>query len=196
MRIFIFHGTLATSQSHWVPWMKEKLEQQGLEVVTPDFPSPEGQTLSNWLNVMQEYLPLQETDILIGNSMGSGFGLQLLLDRIAKNNEKVDALFLCSSFAKRIGLLKEIDDLNSTFVDEPIDVTKALGSFNYAHCYHGSDDPYVPLEMALDVADGLQCDLTVIYKGGHLNTDAGYTKFELLLESILSYINKKDINKK
>jgi hypothetical protein len=45
MKFFIIHGTCGEPDGNWFPWLKQKLEEQGHEVVVPDFPGIENQSL-------------------------------------------------------------------------------------------------------------------------------------------------------
>ncbi len=42
--VFIFHGSSGYPEENWFPWLKQKLEDKGLEVFVPKFPTPEGQS--------------------------------------------------------------------------------------------------------------------------------------------------------
>ena len=49
----------------------------------------------------------------------------------------------------------------------------------------GDHDPYVPLRLSSFVADKLGVEPIIIPGGGHLNADAGFTEFPLLLDHLL-----------
>ncbi len=50
--------------------------------------------------------------------------------------------------------------------------------------FHSDNDPYVPLKKAEELAKNLGVKVSLVKNAGHFNEDAGYTKFELLLEKI------------
>lgn len=76
---FIIHGAFGTPQENWFPWLKNQLESMGLEVYVPQFPTPEGHTLGNWLKVFEDYIEfLNPESIMIGHSMGPAFILNVL----------------------------------------------------------------------------------------------------------------------
>lgn len=49
-------------------------------------------------------------------------------------------------------------------------------------CYYSENDPYVKYEIEKEFADSITNNQVVIKNGGHLNSEAGYTEFEELLE--------------
>lgn len=51
---FIIHGSTSSKDAHWFPWLKEKLEERGLQVFLLQFPIDKGkQTLNNWLDTLE-----------------------------------------------------------------------------------------------------------------------------------------------
>jgi len=54
------------------------------------------------------------------------------------------------------------------------------------YVYASDNDPYVPLEKSKFVADKLNAKFKLVPGAKHMNAEAGYTSFELLLEDIKS----------
>ena len=50
--------------------------------------------------------------------------------------------------------------------------------------FHSDNDPYIPFEKAEDLAMHFGADLMLVKGAGHINEQAGYTKFPLLLDEI------------
>lgn len=68
---FIFHGTGGFPEENWFPWAKEQLENRGITVTVPQFPTPEGQSLAAWLEVMKPYVSdVTSETLLVGHSLG------------------------------------------------------------------------------------------------------------------------------
>jgi predicted alpha/beta hydrolase family esterase len=110
-KAFIFHGTGASRDDHWFPWLERKLQEEGIEVCRPDFPTPEDQELENWLEILVEQeMELDEKTVLIGHSLGAVFILNLLNRR----DLNVEASYLVSAWT---GLLpdEQFNEWNSTF---------------------------------------------------------------------------------
>ena len=77
--IFVFHGTAGYPEENWFPWLKRKLEGINCKVIVPKFPTPENQTLENWLEILKKYEEFYNgTTILVCHSLGGAFLLRVL----------------------------------------------------------------------------------------------------------------------
>jgi predicted alpha/beta hydrolase family esterase len=177
-KAFIFHGTGASREDHWFPWLEEKLQNEGVEVSRPDFPTPEGQELDDWLKVLDEQdIEIDGETVLIGHSLGAVFILNILNRRDAD----IEAAYLVSAWT---GLLPDerFNEWNSTFQDQDFDFEKIRSRCGDFHQFHSASDPYVPLEKAGELAADLGSNLHLVADAAHFNTDSGYTEFPELLD--------------
>jgi predicted alpha/beta hydrolase family esterase len=173
MRFVIIHGAYGNPEENWSPWLREELSKLG-EVIAPEFPTPEGQTLENWRNVFDES---DENTVLIGHSLGPAFILDLL------ERHKAKAVFFVAPFIDNIDD-PAFDEINKTFVNREFDWESIKKNCPKFVIYHSDNDPYVPLELAEKIANKLNVKINIIKDAGHFNTKAGYNKFERLLEDI------------
>ena len=172
-KAFIFHGTGASKDDHWFPWLEDKLEEKGVKVSRPEFPTPEGQELENWLKVLdQEEMKIDENTVLIGHSLGAVFILNIL----NKRDLNVEAAYLISAWT---GLLpdEQFNEWNSTFQDQDFDFEKIRNSVDKIYQFHSEDDPYVPIQMAEELAENIDSKLHVKVDAGHFNADYGCKQF-------------------
>jgi predicted alpha/beta hydrolase family esterase len=179
MKFFIFHGTYGNPEENWIPWLKKELAEYG-DVIVPKFPTPEGQSLASWMEVLSEYdFMFDENTIFIGHSLG----VVLALRKLEFLHKKIKACFLVAGF---LGTLnnEEFDKLNESFF---------ANDFNWdaihTHCtdfkvYNSDNDPYVDIEKGHQIADFLKTDLIKVEGAGHFNTDAGFDEFPQLFEDI------------
>lgn len=184
--VLIFHGTRGNPQENWFPWLKEKLEKKGCRVFVPQFP-PEGESLSSWLKVLDEYMKyINKNTILIGHSRGGLFLLRLL-ERL---NDPVYATFLV---AASIGIKPYL------YYDEAYKFANGF-NFNwnvissnshYFAVYHSNNDPFTCLDNGKEIAKKLGVNLTLIPNAGHFNTKSGYTKFEQLFKDFENILDGK-----
>jgi hypothetical protein len=179
-KFFIIHGAYGNPEENWFPWLKKELEEQGHSVFVPKFPTPENQSLENWMKVLKKYeKDIDEDTIFIGHSIGSAF----LLSILENISVKVKACFLISGFLNKLGNPK-FDKINKTFIDKEFDWSKIKNNCNKFYVFHSDNDPYVPLKEAENLADKLGTKITLIKGAGHFNEAAGYKKFDLLLDYI------------
>src|SRR3989344_1866488 len=177
--VFIFHGTGGHPQENWFPWFKEKLGNSGVQVIVPQFPTPEGQSAEAWFKVLDEQEDkIDENTILIGHSLGGIFLLRVL-ERLEK---PVRAAFFVGT---PVGVRPIQNwDSDEKFSGFDFDWGKIKRNARDFIVYHSDDDPYVSLGNGEKLAKELSVDLTFIPNAGHFNARAGYTKFEHLLGEV------------
>jgi len=180
MRFFIIHGAYGNPKENWLPWLKQELEKQGHEVIIPQFPTPEDQSLDNWRKVFSEYNHLVDKETaFIGHSLGPSFILDILESHPAKG-----AIFV-AGFAELLG--NEFDEVNHTFVKRSFDWDKIRGNCESFIVINSDNDPYVALEKGKNLAQKLSTSMIVLSNAGHINAEAGYKEFPFLLSLILKH---------
>jgi predicted alpha/beta hydrolase family esterase len=96
LRVIVLHGAHGGPDTNWFSWLHAALNAEGIEVLRPRFPTPQGQSLEAWLNTYDlavASLPLVPT-ILVGHSLGAALALRL----VERAVEPFDGLFLAVAF--------------------------------------------------------------------------------------------------
>lgn len=184
--VIIVHGTEGNPDGNWFPWLTSELETLGCTVFVPTFPTPENQSLDNWLTVFREYEQyLDKESIVIGHSLGPAF----LLSVLENIKTPIKAAFFVAGFT---GLLDipEIDQLNKTFVTKNFDWEKIRTNCKKFYVINSDNDPYVPLLKGKELADNLSTELLIIKNAGHINKKSGYVTFDFLLGRIRNQLKK------
>ena len=177
--IIIFHGTGGNPQGNWFPWLKKRLTKSGHKVFVPKFPTPEGQSLKSWLNILIDYKKyINNESILIGHSLGGLFLLRVL-ERL---NQPIYAAFFV---AAPVGV-KPIRYYDSDFRFSGFNFNwkKIRSNAHNFFVFHSDNDPYICLDNGKKLAKKIGIKLKFIPQAGHLNAEGGYTKFDQLLEEI------------
>ncbi len=178
--ILIIHGSYGHPEENWFPWLKSELEKLGCRVFVPKFPTPENQSLENWLKVFDNYKKyLDKNSIVVGHSLGPAF----LLSILENLNLPIKAAFFVSGFTGSLNN-PTFDKLNNSFADKRFNWQKIKNNCSRFFVFHSDSDPYVPLQKAKDLAKNLGVNVILVKNAGHFNEKAGYTKFDLLLEKI------------
>jgi hypothetical protein len=178
----ICHGAYGKPGENWYGWLGKELERRGWKVCVPSFPTPEGQSLRNWLNVLEGYdAHLGRDAIIVGHSISCA----LVLKKIESLDVPIKAAFLVASFLGDVGIEK-FDRINRSFFEKGFDWEKIKSNCGHFEVFHGDDDPYLPLSRGREVAGNLGVGLKIVIGAGHFNESAGFTKFPLLLGRIKS----------
>ncbi len=177
----IVHGTLGSPVGNWFPWLAGELNVLGVRTIVPAMPTPENQSLINWRAAFLEQVgELDESSILIGHSVGALFLLRLL----ERMEQRIACTVLVAPLIGDIGN-PTYDKLNSSFlIGAGFNWQNVRSKGGSIHIFCGENDPYVPLIQPLEVAKQLEINPNIIKNGGHLNSEAGFNSFELLLEHL------------
>ncbi len=179
--VFIFHGTEGYPEENWFPWMKEKLEAKGCEVIIPQFPTLPivPAKISEWFEVLKKHEKyINEDTIIIGHSLGGVFALRVL----EKLKHPIRAVFLTGT---PIGIKPLFNyDRDSSFTGFNFNWAKIKNNAKYFEVFHSNDDPFVSLGNGKQLAKELGVKLTFIPNAGHFNKKAGYLSFPDLLNKI------------
>ena len=183
MNFFIIHGVYANPSANWFPWLKKELEKRGYEVIVPKFPTPLDQSLESWLRVFANYEnKIDEETIMIGHSLGATF----ILNYLEQTNKKIKAAFFVAGFFKRLN--SPYDEVNKTFIDKNFDWNKIKNNCRKFIVIASDNDEYISLDLSKELAKNVNAELIIIHNGGHLNKQAGFEKFPMLLD-LISKIN-------
>lgn len=178
MRAFIFHGTAGYPEENWFPWLKAELEKRGCKTTVPQFPTPENQTLANWLKIADKYREeMAGAPILIGHSLGGTFLLRLL-----ERGVKAKAAFLVGT-PIGIGSVKN-QKSDEDFTGKPFNWKMIKENCPAFFVIQSDNDLYVPIENGRELARKLGIEMIFLPNCGHFNKAAGFTKFEFLLQKI------------
>src|SRR6185369_16951487 len=125
-----------------------RARELGHDAVIPQFPTPDGQNLANWLSVFdRDAGPLSLNTILVGHSLGVAFILRLL----ERTERPVAGVLLVAGFLGALGLPK-FDEINADFVLQPMNWSRVRGGAKSFFVYGSDNDPYVPLEKVEHIA--------------------------------------------
>ena len=164
---------MGSPNGNWFPWLKNELAEKGWNIDVPAFPTPEKQSLNNWLETIKG----KKADVLIGHSLGATLALRI----VEKKLIDVRKIILVSCVIDEINI-EEYDKLNSSFIDGGFDWNAVQSQGCDIDIIHGDNDPYVPVSHAKILSDKLNVPLNIIKNGGHLNSETGYTNFPEILE--------------
>ncbi len=178
-KIFIIHGFEGNPSEGWFPWLKEELEKLGCRVFVPQLPNPENPELQGWLDAFEEYIPQLENSVVVGHSLGVAF----LLSVIERLNKPVKAAFFVAGFTAPLND-PEFDEFIGTFVGRQFEWNKIRRNCKKFYVITSDNDSYVPLEQGRNLAKNLKAELIILKNAGHINKEAGYTKFDFLLEKM------------
>ncbi len=176
----ILHGTDATPNDHWFPWLKEELEADGYKVWVPDLPQankPNIKRYNDFLLSRKDFVFDNET-VMIGHSSGAVAILGLLQE--LPDDVVIKKAILVGAFRNNDLGWNSLGEL----FEKPFDFEKIKHHAKQITFIHSNNDPFIPLEQAEFLAEKVDGELIILEGQGHFNTgsDPKFTKFPYLLE--------------
>lgn len=183
MKVLILHGVGGYAGKHWMQWLHDWLIYNKDEVIMPSLPNSENPAYKDWIiplkDIFNQINNLNELTI-VGHSMGVPAALEI----VQNLDMSIKGLISAGGFYQDYG-----SPINTKFMSTcNIDIEKAKNRIENSVVFYGDNDPYVPQEILSNLAKGLGVEPVIIKNGGHLNTEAGFTKFELMKEYLQKLI--------
>ena len=183
MKIVIAHGSFGKPHENWIPWLEEKLDEKGVEYLTPVFPTPNHQNYSDWEKVLDLYKSFgcfNEDTIFIGHSCGAIFLAQYIVKK----------KFSCKAYISVAGYNEFksgdalMDKLNGSFYIPPKELSRINKYAKTRIAFFSDNDPHIPQEKLKELPSIIEAEPIILKNGGHINKSAGYTTFRELIEII------------
>lgn len=175
----IVHGIGGYAGIHWQGWLKQELERRDYRVVMPTLPAADHPDRTTWRRAVTRIMNKHQSEPLI--IVTHSLGVVSVLDALEQSENRARALISVSGFCSDYGA-----ELNSYFLKEkPIDFARVVPKLKKSVVLFGDNDPYVPQANLKELALKLKVKPIIIKHGGHLNTDAGYTRFPRLVGEIM-----------
>lgn len=175
----LVHGSFGSPFSNQIPWLRNELEKENLEVYTPDFPTGVGyQNYDNWSKLLKVYVEagiINDNTFIYAHSIAPIFICKFLVE----NKIKVKRLIFVCGFNNYLGINEEYDSVNESMYFNNLEDIE-----NYCDeiiCYYSDNDPYVKYDVEKEFADTISTEQYCIHNGGHLNAESNYTEFKELL---------------
>lgn len=205
MIFIMIHGSFGSPQDAWFPWLKDKLEASGHEVIAPQFPVDPwedvvqknamqyqpSQSLSSWMNTFEAVFPklAKRNDLcFIGHSMGTLFTLHV----VARYSLVIREAFFVAPFLYpateeelRDPSVALIDKANTTFYKNDFDFDFLRKHIIQSTVLMSDNDPYIPEWEAREFAEKLQSHVIKLHGLGHMGIESHMMKFSELLAKIL-----------
>ena len=174
----ILHGTLGSPEGNWFRWLKSALEAKDITVWLPQLPHAEQPSLREWADYVHSSCPfeLNEETLVIGHSSGAILALIL-----SQESPKTLAAVVAVSVFYDNSLNWEPND---NLFDVNFDWQRIADGTHKLVFLHSDDDPYVPLEQAMYVANQCDTEMILLRDQGHFNLEKSeqYKQFPALID--------------
>ncbi|MFA6227740.1 MAG: alpha/beta fold hydrolase [Patescibacteria group bacterium] len=188
-RIFIIHGWDGSPQGCWLPWLKERLEQQGVAVQVPTMPQPENPVIADWVNQLASIVgePDKET-YFVGHSIGC----QTILRYVEQSQKPIGGI-VCVAGWFRLPHLATAEEkrIARPWLETPMDFDKIRQRAGKIIAIFSDNDPDVDLGDKELFEKNLNAKTIIEHGKGHFSDDAGVTELPSALAVVEELIEKK-----
>lgn len=170
---------LSSKHQMWFAWLKIRLEEAGVKVITDDYQDSYLCRSKYWLPYIKN-LGADENTILVGHSTGA-----IATMRFAENNKILGSILVASYYTD----LGDQDEKASGYFDQPWLWEEIKKNQKWIAQFHSTDDPWISNKEAHMVHDMLGTELHEFHDRGHFGVDRPYEYFPELLDVLLSKID-------
>jgi uncharacterized protein len=143
-------GCTPVKSCNWYLWLKNELHTRGIECILRDFPDPYQCRESIWIPFLQNDIGLDDDTVLIGHSSGAACAMRLL-ER--QQDDPLRSVILVATAYTDLG--DEHERRSEYFSRDWNWEAMKKGAKNIV-CYHGVDDPLIPVAEARHIAEKLR----------------------------------------
>lgn len=170
-------------------YFKKCLEEKGMNVIVPQFPTKTDITIDGFFQVFDKYKKYFNNElVVIAHSIGNG----MFLKYISKNNLKCGLYISLAAFSKAF-VTDGREDLN--FVIAPMNLTKeeienGIKLIQNRYSIYSDNDHIVPFEILEEFPKVLDSKPMLIRKIGHMGKKSGLESLPQVIEIIDNIENK------
>jgi predicted alpha/beta hydrolase family esterase len=170
--LLILHGWFGNPEINWYKSLKTNMEKNGYKVALPQLPNSNKPNLEEWTKeVTKSDFELNNESIIIGHSLGAIFALKL----IQNSKVKINHLIIVSGWD-----FWDLTPEHKSFFELPVDHKRIIENCEKITVIHSTNDPYVTIAQANEMANRLKANFIEIKNGGHLTDKEGFNSFPQL----------------
>lgn len=177
-RVLILHGWGGSDIPHWQAILAAEIAQNYGTVSFPLLDNCHFPTKNKWIKQVKQILIDFNPSIVVCHSLANNLWMWLCEE---DGMLEVERLFMVS-----LPSLQTQEKTIKTFF--PCPLPKNIYA-KEVHMLVSNNDPWVKVEEAKELAIHFNSRLTILNNAGHINTDSGYGKWELIERLVLE---KKD----
>lgn len=184
-KVFIIHGFQGSPNGGWRPWLMGELSKSNTYACALAMPNPSNPVCAEWVDEITRNVKINNTDeiYLVGHSLG----VPAILRYLEITPEKITGAILVSGPSE-----KNNNQKLDSFLEKPFNFSVIRSKAARFHIIHGDNDPNVPLSDAEFLSKELECELTIVPHGGHLNGSSGWIALPQALEALDKMFKKNN----
>lgn len=176
-QVYVVHGYTASPADHWFPWLKERLEREGVDVAVlamPDSDRPDAAACDAFLDA--QAVRRDAHTWFVAHSLGCIAVVRHLLQTQRADRAACGGVLLVAGFAEAVPGLPELDG----FVEGVGSIERLRETVRHRSVIASRDDESVPYAATRRLAARLDAEFLTVEQGGHFLGREGFTEFPLV----------------
>lgn len=187
-KIIIVHGWGSNPNADWHPWLKEKLQEKGYEVIIPEMPNSDEPEIERWVyHLTKSVGKIDKNTYFIGHSIGC----QTIMRYLETLPEKIKIgkiIFVAGWFNLKNLESKEEKRIAKPWLTKPINFSKIMKKTNDITVFLSTNEPYGCVkENERKFKDSLNAKVIIEKNKGHFTPEYGVTEVPEVLNEILKH---------
>ncbi|MFA5124738.1 MAG: alpha/beta fold hydrolase [Patescibacteria group bacterium] len=185
-KVFIVHGWDGSPQDCWLPWLKSKLEEEGIIVQSLSMPHPENPTIADWVNQLADAVVDPDKDTYF---VGHSIGCQAILRYVEQLPKPIGGI-VCVAGWFRLPYLStdEEKEIAHPWLETLMDFDRIKQRAGKIIAIFSDNDPDVDLGDKELFEKNLNAKTIVEHEKGHFSDDAGVTDLPSALVAVKELI--------
>ena len=182
-RVFIIHGWIGYPEEAWFPWLKNRLQEQGVEVHVPQMPKADEPNIDTWVPFLSEQVGVPDKDTYF---VGHSIGVQTILRYLETINTKVGGVIAVAGFyILSDDFVEDPEDakIAEPWLTRPMNDQKIKENANKIVAFFSDNDPYVPMENEKMFKSRLNAETYTVHGKGHMGAK-DMLEASMVLESL------------
>ncbi|OWY37332.1 hypothetical protein CEK28_17515 [Xenophilus sp. AP218F] len=178
-QVYIVHGYTASPQDHWFPWLKAKMEAEGVAVSVLAMPDSAAPRFDAWQAHLDKHIDRHDPHCFY---IGHSLGCISLLQHLQRQDDacRVGGLILVAGFDEPVA---DLEMLNA-FLAPAYSPDKIKRIAPQRASIASRDDGIVPHAFSERLARKLDTTLDSIDRGGHFLGREGFTELPPLYDRL------------
>ncbi len=188
MKVVLVHRWDGTPEYDWYPWLKQRLEHKGFEVVVPSMPNTAEPEITAWVNHLKKVVgvPARHT-YFIGHSIGCQT-IMRYLETLPKHIRIGGAIFVAGWFVLENLENDDVTAIVRPWVETPIDFTKIKEKTTKISVFLSDNDPFGGFKNAPLFKKHLNAKVIQEKGRGHFTAEDGVTELPEVIEELNKFL--------
>ena len=172
-KVYLIHGWGGNSRGGWFDWLREELEERGINVYAFDMPETNSPKISKWVSFLETNIKIKGIDdetYFVGHSVGCQ-AIMRFLEKLPENIKIKGCVFVAGWFNLKEEASEDEEDreIARPWIETSIDFEKIKNRCDNFLAIFSDNDPYVPLSDKEIFKEKLNAEIIIKNNQEHFN---------------------------